>query len=144
VAFIKSDGTVVDTSGAGAVKFSTVAAGNYYIVLRHRNHLAVMSAVPVALTVSPPTPFDFTSALSSAYSGGADALKAVGAKFAMFAGNGNGDGSINATDRNAVWRVENGNINGYYNGDFNLDTNVNATDRNVFWRVNNGTLSQVP
>jgi hypothetical protein len=61
----------------------------------------------------------------------------------MFAGNGNGDGSINATDLNAVWRVQNGSINGYYNGDFNLDTYVNATDLNGFWRVNNGTLSQV-
>lgn len=71
-------------------------------------------------------------------------MKAVGTKFAMFAGNGNGDGAVNATDRNVVWRVQNGMVNGYYSGDFNLDGNVNATDRNAYWRLNNGTLSQVP
>jgi hypothetical protein len=142
-AFIKSDGTIVDTSGSTPVVFSTVDTGHYHIVIHHRNHLAVMSANPMALS-STSTEYDFTTAQASAYSQGADGLKAVGTKFGMFAGNGNGDGTINATDRNAVWRVQNGSINGYYSGDFNLDGNVNATDRNAFWRLNNGTLSQVP
>jgi hypothetical protein len=144
-AWLLTDGTLRNFADTAMtpVSWDSIAAASYYIVVRHRNHLAVMSANAVALSTTSAT-YDLTTALSSAYSGGGDALKLVGTKYAMFAGNGNGDGTVNATDRNGVWRVQNGSINVYYTGDFNLDTYVNATDRNGFWRVNNGTLSQVP
>ena len=48
-AFIKSDGTIVDVDGTSTVVFSGVASGSYYVVVRHRNHLAVMSADTVTL-----------------------------------------------------------------------------------------------
>lgn len=143
-AWLLASGSVVsfaDTTKSH-VEFA-VPPGPYYAIVRHRNHLPVMSATPVLLGTAGVI-HDFTEFQSSAYNNGADGLKLVGAKYAMYAGNGNGDGVVNATDRNAVWRVQNGFINGYYNGDFNLDTYVNATDRNAFWRLNNGTLSQVP
>ena len=142
-AFIKSNGTVVDIDGTSAVAFASVVPDDYYVVVRHRNHLAVMTSSALALG-GDSTLYDLTTAQSSAYSGGADGLKAVGTKFAMFAGNGNGDGSITAKDHNLIWLVQNGFLNGYYDGDFNFDTNVTAKDRNGFWLVNNGTLSQVP
>jgi hypothetical protein len=127
------------------VSFPDVVSGDYYAVVRHRNHLAAMSSVLITCEGgSAPVPYDLTSAQASAYNSGGNGLKAVGAKFALFAGNGNGDAAVTATDRNAIWRAQNGSINGYYNGDFNLDGNANATDRNSFWRLNNGTLSQVP
>lgn len=43
-AFLKMDGSIVDISGSGPVTFERVAPGNYYLVVQHRNHLAVMSA----------------------------------------------------------------------------------------------------
>ena len=145
-AWLLTDGTIrsfIETEKS-YLELPDSVSGNYYVVMRHRNHLAIMSSgLDSCEGSTAPIPYDFTMSQSSAYGGGSDALKAVGTKFAMFAGNGNGDGSINATDLNAVWRVQNGSINGYYNGDFNLDTYVNATDLNGFWRVNNGTLSQV-
>ncbi len=144
-AFVKSDGAVVDLDGTSAVAFSSLDSGNYFIVVRHRNHLPVMSSARVVCDIdTSPSPYDFSLSQSSAFSTGADGLKAVGTKFAMFSGDGNGDGFINAIDRNTVWRVQNGTLNVYARGDFNLDANVNATDRNLFWRVNNGALSQVP
>ncbi len=48
--FIRGDGIVVDLDGLSPVRFTGVPAGNYYIVAKHRNHLAVMSSVPVALS----------------------------------------------------------------------------------------------
>ncbi len=51
-AFVKSDGTVVDTDGASNVSFTGVTPGSYYIVVNHRNHLSVMSASTVALSGS--------------------------------------------------------------------------------------------
>ncbi len=43
-ALIQSDGDVVDVDGVSSVTFdTTVVAGEYYVALRHRNHLGVMT-----------------------------------------------------------------------------------------------------
>jgi len=139
-AFLKSDGTVVDMDGTSPISFSGVSAGSYYIVIRHRNQLAIMSASAVALSASS-VQYDFTTAMTQAY--GTNPMKLVSTKYVMYAGDGNNDGAINATDRNLVWRVQNGTV-GYLTGDFNLDGVANATDRNLFWRINNGKSGSVP
>ena len=57
----------------------------------------------------------------------------------------NGDGSVNATDYNDHWLIQNGTAFDYSkSGDFNLDGTINATDYNNFWLPNNGTATQVP
>ena len=43
-AFLKSDGTIVDVDGKSPVHFPALFDANYYVVVRHRNHLAIMSA----------------------------------------------------------------------------------------------------
>ncbi len=48
-AFLKKDGNVVDLDGSSAVSFPNVAAGNYYVAIKHRNHLGVMTNMPVLL-----------------------------------------------------------------------------------------------
>jgi len=139
-AFLKSDGTVVDIDGTSPISFGGVGKGSYYIVIRHRNQLAIMSAGTVALS-STSVQYDFTTAMTQAY--GTNPMKLVSTKYVMYAGDGNGDGVINATDRNLVWRVQNGTV-GYLTGDFNLDGVANATDRNLYWRINNGKSGSVP
>ncbi|MCP1386533.1 Ig-like domain-containing protein, partial [Runella salmonicolor] len=42
-ALIQRDGDIVDVDGVSSVKFSQAGSGNYYVVIRHRNHLGVMS-----------------------------------------------------------------------------------------------------
>jgi len=42
-AFLKNDGTLMEDDGAGEIGVPA-APGNYYIEIKHRNHLAVMSA----------------------------------------------------------------------------------------------------
>lgn len=46
-ALLQRDGDVVDVDGKSPVRFADIAAGNYYIATRHRNHLGVMTANPV-------------------------------------------------------------------------------------------------
>ena len=65
-AFIKSDGTIVDVDGTSPVEFSGAASGDYYVVVRHRNHLAVMSAGVVALSAAS-TAYDFTTGTDKYY-----------------------------------------------------------------------------
>jgi hypothetical protein len=101
-AWLMQDGTIrsfVDTALTN-VEFDSVDPGNYYIVARHRNHLAVMSAAPTTLSPSAVALYDFTTGTDKYHGGGAKALG--GGKFGMFAGNNDGDNLVTVLDYNAV------------------------------------------
>ena len=142
--FLRNDGILVDSTGASPVYFAGLSADNYYIVVRHRNHLAVMSANAVALSGSSLL-YNFTTAQTQAY--GTNPMKALtGGGFGLISGDANRDGSINATDLNTYWIPQNGTTYDYLTktADFNLDATINATDLNTFWTPENGKATQVP
>jgi hypothetical protein len=65
-ALLQRDGDVVGAlTGSPTLAFQ-VAPGDYYVALRHRNHLGVMSAAPLKLTASPST-LDFTYSTTPVY-----------------------------------------------------------------------------
>jgi hypothetical protein len=139
--FIKKDGTVVGLDGTNPIRFATVKYGNYFAVLRHRNHLAIMSAKTLGLSGGSDL-YDFRIAQTKAFNNGANGMKALsGGKFGLFAADANASGDITITDR-ALWRVQNTQL-GYYSADFNLSGDVTITDR-ALWRANSTLLSQVP
>ncbi len=143
--FIKNDGTIVDIDGSGSLSFNNISMDNYYITIKHRNHLAVMSASPVMLVNNTLT-YDFTVDSNKFY-GGSFAAKELESGspgiWGMFGSDGDSDGFINAIDLNLVWRPQNG-LDNYSKGDYNLDGFINAVDKNLFWRLNNGLDSKVP
>lgn len=50
IAFLLDDGSVVNTTdGTSAVPFPTVSPGDYYVAIKHRNHLSVVTATAVTL-----------------------------------------------------------------------------------------------
>ncbi|MCB0793171.1 MAG: hypothetical protein KDB88_00410, partial [Flavobacteriales bacterium] len=53
-ALVQRDGDVVDLDGSSDLSIPG-AAGNYFVAVRHRNHLACMTASSVALSTSPTT-----------------------------------------------------------------------------------------
>jgi hypothetical protein len=143
-AWLLTDGTIRDFSDTtkSYVALAGAPPGNYYIVVSHRNHLAVMSSSAVALDAGPsPVAYDFSTGQGTAY--GLNPLRHVGTRYAMPGGDGTKDGGVDAFDRNLVWRLQNG-TNGYLGGDFNLDGGVDALDLNLVWRPNNGSSTQVP
>ncbi|MFT4532667.1 MAG: CshA-type fibril repeat protein [Saprospiraceae bacterium] len=71
-ALLQRDGDVVDVDGVSPLLWCALPDDTYYIVVRHRNHLGVMSALPEILTVEG-TEVDFTngnSELSGEYNFG--------------------------------------------------------------------------
>jgi hypothetical protein len=49
-ALLQRDGDIVDVDGVSALEFDAVPAGDYYVAVRHRNHLGIMTANPIALS----------------------------------------------------------------------------------------------
>jgi hypothetical protein len=145
-AFLRNDGYIVADDGITEQIAINDSEGNYYIVVKHRNHLAVMSADNILLTSSSSILYDFTTSQSSAYTTGVDAMSDLGdGKFGMCSGDGNSDNGVDAIDYNTVWLPQNGTPWNYSKlGDFNLDGGIDAIDYNLHWLPNNGRASQVP
>jgi hypothetical protein len=138
-AFLKSDGTIVDTDGISPVHFSSLLDGNYYIVIRHRNHLAIMSSSAIPLNGSS-TLYDFSTAQLQAY--GTNPMVALsGGVFGMYPGDASNDGQIDADDRALTWNERN--LTGYRDEDVTLDGQVDADDRATTWN-NRNIVSQLP
>jgi hypothetical protein len=138
-AWLKSNGSIVmfsDTTKA-YVEFD-VAPGSYYIVVRHRNHVAVMTAAAVALTGTS-SAYDFTTDQAKAF--GTNPLVLVGTKYCLYAGDADQSGTVDAADRSASWNQRN--LTGYYGEDCDLSGTVDAADRSITWNSRN-VSNQVP
>ena len=130
----------LNTDGTATVSVPRNYAGNYYLTVKHRNHLETVSATEVDFGPSIIN-FDFTDLASKAY--GDNQKDLLDGKFAIFAGDVTGllgvqDGQINIDD---VGPVNTGILDGSYgylsididgNGEVNIDdagpVNTNILD----------------
>jgi hypothetical protein len=88
---LQRDGKIVGVNGVDALIFD-VPINNYYVAVRHRNHLGVMTAIAYALN-STTTSIDFTTATTANY--GTSAQKNTpDNKRALWSGNANLDNKI--------------------------------------------------
>lgn len=144
-ALILRNGTLVSPGGDSLLTLNASPADAYYVVLQHYNHLGVMTAAPYPLLTTQAF-IDFSDPTTGIYTQGGSAMKNASGKLLLWSGDANGDGSINAVDKNSFWQLENGQPYQYgiNQADFNLDGVINAADLNGFWRVNNSRLAQLP
>ena len=141
-AFILNDGSIVGMDGFSDLIITATITNNLFAIVWHKNHLGVISAVPLTLGGGIYS-YDFTTGSAQAY-GGVNAHKqlAVG-KWGMFSGDGDANNTINNTDKTAVWTPNTGK-KGYLNADFNRNGQVNNPDKNNYWLPNIGKSCQVP
>jgi hypothetical protein len=142
VGCLLSDGSVTDTTGTNGLTFEGLESSTaYYIVVRHRNHLDIMSASAVQIDEeNGDYDYDFTS--SNGY-GAPLAMKQINSVWAMIAGDGDANGHIQTTDKNSIWSVQTG-LTGYNEADYDLNGFVQTVDNNAFFRNNVGLSTQVP
>ena len=159
-ALIQRDGDIVDVDGESNVQF-IVPDGDYYVCLKHRNHLGVMTAAPVNFTTTQTTEIDFTTAETLTY--GNHAQLDVEGKMVLRGGNANPDkyiilagGGLGLPDRDMIffdiflslWQTDasipityNSVLHGYYGSDTNMDGRVkyqgpkNDIDAYIFFNV---------
>jgi hypothetical protein len=143
--FVREDGQLVDLDKSTNISFTGVGANNYYIVIKHRNHLTIRSSSTVFVNGATPVTYDFTTAQSQAYQNGAivtnPAMKDLtgsGTVFGMWGGNANSNlstrasGAIGTNDYLYLVNILLGGntatiLNTYSPGDLNLDGQVRAS-----------------
>ena len=137
---LQADGDIVDMDGFSPVTFPNTPLGDYYLAIRHRNHLGfrTMNKVPFKLN---PTTINFTNNSVSVY--GASALNVLSTSLAaMQSGDANSDGSIDSIDT-ITWGSQNGLFDDYLlNADYNLDGSVDSID-SVVWEFFNGKYQEL-
>ncbi|MEM7512190.1 MAG: DNRLRE domain-containing protein [Bacteroidota bacterium] len=140
---LQRDGDVMSTEGSTFLSYQNLMGQNFILLLRHANHLYLSTATAVNFASN--SLVDFSDP-NNQLLGGNITGTILGDKLLMKGGDANGDGVINAIDKNQYWRTENGDTYEYgvTRADFNLDGVVNAIDKNEFWRRNNGRIVNLP
>ncbi|MBN3034500.1 MAG: hypothetical protein JW861_02875 [Bacteroidales bacterium] len=142
-AFLLKNGSVVAMDGQSVLQFSGLTVQqSLFAVVRHRNHIAVMSAVPLTETGGTYN-YDFTSGAGQAYGSTLAHKELTQDVWGMIAADGNADSQINNTDKIEVWGPQAGS-GGYKSGDYNMNGEVNNADKNDVWAPNTGLGGQVP
>jgi hypothetical protein len=143
-AFVGTDGTVVGIDGSDVLSFESDIVNQLFVVIRHRDHLAVMSAFSLS-QVNGIYSYDFTDAMNKAFGGDSGYKELTTGIFGMVSGDANADGQIDETDLITDWKIVAG-LKLYSSGDFNLNTQVDNIDKNDNWNPNKkvGYQSQVP
>ena len=148
-ALIQRDGDVVDVDGVSNVPF-TMGADNYFVAVRHRNHLRCMTLLVVPISATSAL-IDFTLASTNTF--GTNARKVNGVRTTLWPGNAKRDllvkyaGSNN--DRDPILTAIGGSVptataSGYRLEDLNLDGTTKyaggANDRDLILQTIGGSV----
>lgn len=137
-ALLLSDGTVAGVDGNKYLSFDMLPENEYYIVVKHRNHMPIISAkkIPFAsgMVPAPENTIDFTEKIENALDieGAASVqtpLKEINGKCLMYAGEIVKDKRITVVDLKIT--IQNNSFEGYEDGDLNFDFRVTAADQTV-------------
>ncbi len=131
---VNEDGQLMDVDGTIGVKFHPSYEGDYFIAVRHKTHLDILSADYITLTNG--TSYDFTDSMDKAM--GNQQLQEKYGKYTMFTGDFDCNGIINVNDYNK-WRVNSALINQYVGWDADGNGVINVVDYNL-WKKNSSKI----
>jgi predicted outer membrane repeat protein len=139
--FILKSGNLVDIDGSSNVRIGAVYNDNLYLVIHHRNHLAVITNFPLTESNGVYS-YDFTTSVDQAFGGSSAQNQIDFSIWGMISGDANADRVVDLNDKN-LWTTQTGQSD-YLSGDLNMDSQVNNNDKNDKWLSNLGKSSQVP
>jgi hypothetical protein len=127
---LKPNGHIVDTNG-NLPTFAT-QTGPVYLIVRHRNHLSVVSNAISSFSGN--IAYDFSTALSQAYTvpGNPSPMILSNGKWCLWAGDVNSSEIINNSDLSIVSAAVNqGRVDAYLNEDLDMNGIVNIQDLTI-------------
>ncbi|MDT7831595.1 BspA family leucine-rich repeat surface protein [Flavobacteriaceae bacterium S356] len=123
-ALLQRDGDVVALDGISVFRIEA-AIDTYYIVLKHRTHVPIMTHNTMDLNSTTATSIDFSNG-NNVYGGTTAMHKTTGNVHTLMCGDINGDGQINTQD--LILAFEEVGKSGYSAADTNMDGQVQTTD----------------
>ncbi len=132
-ALIGTDTSRADSTGCVYFNFpASSPAGNYYYVVKHRNHLETWSHASPEKIDSCNAEYNFTDSATKAYGSNMKFVPALalrgGGGFCIYAGDVDQDGTIDASDASLVDNDVFNFVTGYVSSDVNGDEITDATD----------------
>ncbi len=111
--------------GNVTLNYPHASAGNYYIVVKHRNSIETWSAAGQSFSPGSVTNYDFTTSSSQSYGGN---LVLVTTEWCVYTGDVNQDGSVTLSDVLDVYNAATSFATGYIGTDVNGDLLVDLND----------------
>jgi hypothetical protein len=132
--FLLRDGSLADLNGTPIPLVTLNKQGASFIVVRHRNHLGVMSnSKPSNAAGTFANDFSLLASVYKSPSASSDPIVALpsSALFGLWAGNANTNTSVNAADVSVIKAAIAASATGYVLTDINLSNSINAADASV-------------
>ncbi|MFK7905093.1 MAG: GEVED domain-containing protein, partial [Chitinophagales bacterium] len=131
-ALLLQDGTIGgsrDPSDVNGLRFeSNLQETDFYVSIKTRNHLAILSSQTVTLPTA--TPFDLTNP-NNVSGGESQLVELEEGRFGLLSGDFNSDGVVSVEDFN-FFHAQLALLNFYVDGDGNMDGMVNVRDYNLY------------
>ncbi len=124
----------------GFYTFENAPAGNYYIVIKHRNSIETWSAVPYSFNGLTPVYFDMRNSFSSAYGDNMILVNTSPDRFAIYSGDVNRDGIVDGSDMSEVENDVSISLTGHVRTDLTGDEFVDGSDLSI---VDNNAYNSV-
>ena len=133
-ALLQSDGDIVDLDGVSTLKFLNIPYGQYYVIVRDRNHLGVRTKDRISLSNTTNT-IDFLT--DTTIYQNILAFKDLGdGYYGLISGDVDGNGQVQTTDQSLL--TPDIGLSGYRASDLNYDGQVQNTDLQNFLTPNLG------
>ena len=126
--FADTSKVYLSPTGTATLNYGNAANGNYYIVIKHRNHIETWSSAAQPFTTGQTVNYDFTTGQAKAYGGN---MKQVGSVWVLYGGDGNTDGYVDPADYD-LYKTQFGK-DGYRSCDFNGDNWIDGHDLNILY-----------
>lgn len=143
--FVNKYGMVTELDGINAqLGFTGCAPGDYQVIVRHRNHVAVMSRPTISFSEKSAALYDFTTDSTRYYGNSAAKLLRQGI-WGLWCGDMNQDGMV--TDIDYAWWLDDAQTGrtGYRPADLNFDNACTTADYLLWYKTRrSGIYSHVP
>lgn len=134
--WLSASGKVYDLDADEGILFEGIIPGDYYIAIRARAHLPVISANPVDIS---PDMEEYTFSSGTDKAKGIDQLKMQGNVYVQYAGDYDGNGLINNADFN-LWKQNSAAFSVYLFADGDANGILNNLDYNL-WKINRSKVA---
>lgn len=126
-AYVATNGAIKNINQEDFIQFAGLPQGQYYLAVHHRNHLPVVSKVPVDVLVENPVNFTFSDSSTN----GTETMKLMSnGIWVQIGGDVNKDGQIADNDMNK-WFRKRAMVGGYRYQDTDGNAVINVGDHNM-------------